>query len=99
MDINEIKEGDLLRIVLSGRIDTATAPKFQEAILKAFQKTNNLILDFEKVDYISSAGLRALLLGQKTAMSKQATMKLINVGDVVMQVLKISNFISMLTVE
>ena len=49
--------------------DTNTSPQLQSAILDAFQRSSHIVLDFEKVPYISSAGLRALLIGQKTANS------------------------------
>ena len=57
MEIQCIADQDIVTLILSGRIDTITSPKFQEEILKAFQKGNHLILDFNSVEYISSAGL------------------------------------------
>ena len=51
------------------------------------------------MEYVSSAGLRALLIGQKTAMSKRGSMKLVNVNQTVMHVLKMSGFQNILKVE
>jgi anti-anti-sigma factor len=99
MQISEKRENDVIIISIEGRVDTNTSPQLQEAILKSFQKVNKLVLDFEKCEYVSSAGLRALLIGQKTASSKKGAMKLIHVPDILMSVLKVSGFVKLLTIE
>jgi len=99
MQITEVRDNDVITISIEGRVDTNTSPQLQDAILKSFQKVNQLVLDFKDCAYVSSAGLRALLIGQKTANSKKGTMKLINVPDILMQVLKVSGFINILTIE
>jgi anti-sigma B factor antagonist len=83
---------------IDGRIDTNTSPQLQGEILKAFQKSKSVVLNFGKVSYISSAGLRALLIGQKTAASKGASMRLVNVPDVVMTVLETVGFSKILKI-
>lgn len=80
-------------------MDTNTSPQLQEMLLKAFQKGSRVILDFEQVEYVSSAGLRALLIGQKTANSKKGSMKLIHVQEAVQEVLNLSGFSAILTIE
>ena len=57
-----------------------------------------LTLDLEKLEYISSAGLRVLLAAHKE-MTKKGGMKLINVNEIVMEVLEITGFTSILTIE
>ena len=57
-----------------------------------------LILDFEKLDYISSAGLRVLLSAQKV-MNKQGEMRLIHVSDVVNEIFEVTGFCDILTIE
>lgn len=99
MKLVESREGDIITIAIEGRVDTVTSPDLQNAILKAFQKSNKLILDFEKCEYISSAGLRALLIGQKTATSKNGFMKLIKVSEIVLSVFEVTGFESILTIE
>lgn len=99
MTIEETRTGGRIQLNVDGRIDTNTSPQLQQVILKAFQKGSTVILDLQKVDYISSAGLRALLIGQKTANSKGGSMKLVHVCDSVMKVLKMAGFASMLTIE
>lgn len=86
-------------LAVEGRIDATNSKELQDAIIGAFQSTKNLAVDFEKVVYIASAGLRALLLGQKTAISKSGMMKLIHVCDDVMDVLRITGFDSALHIE
>ena len=99
MTIKETRTGDRIQLDVDGRIDTNTSPELQKAILQAFQKGSAVILNLEKTEYISSAGLRALLIGQKTANSKGGSMKLLHVCDTVMKVFQISGFASMLTIE
>ncbi len=99
MTLTEEFKEDKLVLSIEGRIETNTAPEFQNAVLGAFQKCSNVILDFEEVAYISSAGLRGLLLGQKTAQSKGGSMVLTNVNDAVMEVLKMTGFRSILTIQ
>lgn len=88
-----------IRLMVEGRVDTNTSPQLQQAILNAFQKSKCVVVDFLNVAYISSAGLRALLIGQKTATSKGGSMKLTNVGDTVNNVLVMSGFNKILTIE
>lgn len=88
-----------IRLMVEGRVDTNTSPQLQQAILNSFQKNKNIVVDFLNVAYISSAGLRALLIGQKTAASKGGSMKLTNVNNTVKSVLDMSGFSKILTIE
>lgn len=84
---------------IEGRVDANTSPILQEKLLLCFQANNGIILDFDKVEYVSSAGLRALLIGQKTAVSKGGSLKLINVTQMVMSVFEMSGFAGILSIE
>ena len=99
MNISETRSGDVIQIKIDGRVDTTTSPQLQNAILQAFQKGSKRVLDFSDVEYVSSAGLRALLIGQKTANSKGGSMTLVNVVDAVLQVFKMSGFSGILHIE
>ena len=57
-----------------------------------------LVLDFEKLDYISSAGLRVLLAAQKI-MNKQGKMKLVHVNETIMEIFEVTGFTDILTIE
>ena len=93
-----IKDNEAL-LQIDGRVDTNTSPQLQSAILNAFHRSSRLVLDFAKVPYISSAGLRALLIGQKTANSKRAVMELIHVSPTVMTILQSVGFADILTIR
>ncbi|MBO5246149.1 MAG: STAS domain-containing protein [Eubacterium sp.] len=99
MNITETRTEESIQLKVEGRVDTTTSPQLQNAILQAFQKGSKLILDFTEVEYVSSAGLRALLIGQKTANSKGGSMTLTNVPQAVMQVFQMSGFSGILTIE
>ncbi len=71
MNINETIGEDKIVLTVEGRVDRTTTPQLQDVILLALQKMSCLEVDFAGVDYISSAGLRALPMGHKTAQAKQ----------------------------
>lgn len=98
MTINTKQEGSQITLLIEGRVDTNTSPQLQSKILEAFRSAQKVVLDFEKVPYISSAGLRALLIGQKTAASKQGSMVMTHVSAPVMQVLEMVGFADILTI-
>ena len=84
---------------LVGRLDTITAPELHDDLIIAFDTAKMIVLDFTEIEYISSAGLRVLLIGEKHARSKNAQMKLINVSDDVMEILEMTGFSDKLTIE
>ena len=85
-------------IELVGRLDTTTAPVLDETVSGDIGDTKNLVLDLKGLEYISSAGLRVLLGAQKK-MQKVGTMKVINVCEEVMDVLEMTGFVVILTIE
>ena len=94
----ENKASDLDTLVLIGRLDTVTAPELEAELEKILPNTNALVLDMEKLEYISSAGLRVILKAQK-AMNTKGTMKLIHVGESIMEVFDITGFSDFLNIE
>ncbi len=98
MDINVIKEGKNLSIELEGRLDTTTAPQLEAKLKQNIIGCENLMMDFAKLEYISSAGLRVLLAAQKV-MNKQGNMVIKNVNDTIMEVFEITGFADVLTIE
>lgn len=92
-----LNEGNA-EVILEGRLDTTTAPSL-EGELKAFlPSVTDLVFDFEKLEYISSAGLRILLSAQKT-MNRQGTMKLIHVAPEINEIFEVTGFSDILTIE
>ena len=98
MQINYIKEESKLTASIEGRIDTMTAPELEKKFCEILDGVSELVLDMEKVEYVSSAGLRVILKVQKV-MFNQGTMKLINVNETVMEVFEITGFSDILTIE
>ena len=99
MSLNiEKKFSDVNTIVLSGRLDTVTAPQLEAELEKILSDSDALVLDMANLEYISSAGLRVILKAQK-AMNTKGTMKLIHVGESIMEVFDITGFSDFLTIE
>lgn len=85
-------------LMLEGRLDTVTAPELEKVINELVSNTKVLILDFIGLDYLSSAGLRVLLVAQK-AMSRKGELRIRNVNDVIMDVFDMTGFSAILTIE
>ena len=98
MTILQTKNEKALTIALEGRLDTTTAPELEAVLNDALAVTEELIFDFEKLDYISSAGLRVLLSAQKT-MNRQGTMKVIHANEMILEIFEVTGFADILTVE
>ena len=98
MNIEKKLEGQTLAIALEGRLDTTTSPDLEEVLSSSLAGVTQLVLDFAKLDYLSSAGLRVLLSAQKR-MNKQGSMKLVHVNDAVKEVFEITGFADFLTIE
>ena len=98
MEIKQTKCDNELVIVLEGRLDTMTAPQLEAELKGSLEGVQTLILDLEKLEYISSAGLRVLLSAQKV-MVKQGEMKLIHVNETVMEVFEVTGFSDILNIE
>lgn len=97
MNITKIKDDSKLTLQLEGRLDTTTAPMLEEELKQSLPEITELVLDFEKLEYISSAGLRVLLAAQKT-MNKQGEMCLTGVTESVREVFDITGFSDILTI-
>ena len=89
---------DLLVVRIEGRLDTTTAPQLEESLKASLQDVSRLELNFEKLDYISSAGLRVLLSTQKI-MNKRDGMVVRGANENVMEVFDVTGFSDILTIE
>jgi len=96
MKITKKLDNDALLIELEGRLDTNTAPQLEAEL--QLEGIEDLAFDFEKLEYVSSAGLRVLLAAQKT-MNKQGKMAIKNVNESIMEVFVITGFADILTIE
>ena len=98
MTINKTLNGKQLTIALEGRLDTTTAPELEQVLKESLDSVDALTMDFSKLDYISSAGLRVLLSAHKT-MSRKGGMKVTNVNEIVEEVFDVTGFADILTIE
>ena len=93
MDITKNKvvtpEGTVLNVSIDGRIDATNAEEFRDTISADLKRVNVLTLDFQNVDYISSVGIRSLLLLFKQLRRQDGRMEIININDQVREILKL----------
>lgn len=98
MEILKENNGNALLISVIGRLDTTTAPQLEDEIKDSIEGITDLTLDFAKLEYVSSAGLRVLLMAQKI-MNKQGSMVITNVNDDINEVFEITGFSDILTIQ
>ena len=98
MVINKNKTNDTLEFLIQGMIDTTSAPELEAELNSLTEDITNLIFNFEKLVYISSAGLRVLLKFYKK-MTAQGNIKITNVNESIMEVLEMTGFTDFITVE
>ncbi len=98
LNINKTIEDKTLTVALEGRLDTTTAPQLESELKSELAGVTTLVMDFEKLEYISSAGLRVLLSAEKV-MNKQGEMKVIHVSDVINEIFEVTGFSDILNIE
>ena len=98
MTIEIKRNADEIVIELGGRLDTTTAPALDKTISEDIANNQNLIIDFKKLEYISSAGLRVLLGAQKK-LQKNGSLVVKNVCEEVMEVLEMTGFADILVIK
>ncbi len=99
MTINYNRENDILQLDVEGKIDNYSYQDFQNALLRGFQESNSLILNLESVTHMSSVGLRALIIGQKTAQSKGGKLIVINADPAIKDILRVTGFDKILEIR
>ena len=97
MEIKKILEGEKLTLAIVGRLDTTTAPEFEAEVRTCLDGVKELVLDLEGTEYVSSAGLRVILLTQKL-MNSRGNMVIKNVCETVKEVFDITGFSDVLTI-
>ena len=98
MNIEKVIDGQIAKIIVVGRLDTQTAPELEKAVDDVASNIKELTFDMNGLEYVSSAGLRVILKAQKI-MNTKGSMKLIGVGDSIMDVFDITGFLDILTIE
>ena len=98
MTIEKKSGNESATLIVSGRLDTQTAPELEKELDGVLAGLKELTFDFTNLEYVSSAGLRVILKAQK-AMNAQGSMKLTGVNDSIMEVFDITGFLDILTIE
>jgi anti-anti-sigma factor len=98
MTINKTQDSGKFTIAIEGKLDATTAPEFQNVLIHAFDEAKEIALDFAKLAYISSAGLRVLLTGQKTAKAKGVSITILNVSQEIINIFNMTGFADILTI-
>lgn len=98
MNITKIENGTSLLLELEGRLDTTTSKELEVEVNTSFEGKTEVVMDFSNLVYLSSAGLRVILMAQKR-MNKQGSMKIKNINDTIREVFEITGFSDILTIE
>ena len=99
MNVEKIYNDKELTIKVDNQIDTVTAPDFENEINDEMGNFDSLILDFEKLEYISSAGLRVLIMTQKKLQPQSIPFKIINSPDMIKDIIKVSGLDNILDIQ
>lgn len=98
LNIEKVQEGSKLTVKLEGRLDTTTSPQLETELGSNLDGVTELIFDLQKLEYISSAGLRVLLSAQKT-MNNQGSMVVKNSIEEIREIFDVTGFSDILTIE
>lgn len=98
LNIRKTIENGNATFALEGRLDTVTAPELEKELRESLEGVRELTLDFSKLEYISSAGLRVLLAAQKL-MNQQGSLKVTNVNETIMEIFEVTGFSDILTIQ
>ena len=100
MDVTTERQDGVLSAQVGGRIDGSNAATFEEAIRKAIEESDRaVIMDFEQLSYISSAGLRAILVTAKSLWKQDTKFALCSLSDQIRRVFKSSGFDRMIAIH
>lgn len=93
MEIREERAGEIVILDLRGRLDSTTSGKFEKKLAALFDGGNKrIIADLSQLDYISSGGLRAFLVGAKRASREDGTLMLCSMQNQVKEVFDVAGF-------
>lgn len=100
MNIEKKQNGNEITLMPVGRLETTTAPQLEEQINAVLEDAEKLILDFQGLEYLSSAGLRVLLSTHKAFM-KRGSGKLVicHVNETIHEVFELTGFLDILNIE
>lgn len=99
MTVTKTTTDNVTTIAPEGMIDTVNSPAFEEAVDAVLAETSTIIMDFTKVEYISSSGLRVLLKAQKKVTANNGEMTVTNVNDSIKEVFEVTGFADILSIK
>lgn len=97
MRITRKDKNGVVTIALAGSLETGTSSELEVTLSKEVQTAKKIILDFDKLDYVSSAGLQVLLTAQRSCDARGIKMEIVKVNDVVKEVFELTGFNKILT--
>lgn len=98
MTIEKMKEGRKLTLAMDGRLDTTTAPQLEAEVTGSLTGVTELVLDFSRLEYLSSAGLRVILAAQKI-MNRQGKLLICHVNATILETFEVTGFCDIFTVQ
>lgn len=98
MKIDKTQHGSKLTLSLEGRLDSNTAPELESTLKASLEDVTELVLDLAGLSYLSSAGLRVILAGQKQ-MNKQGSMVIVGANETIMEIFQVTGFTEILTIQ
>ena len=98
LNIKKNTENGKTVFTLEGRLDTVTAPELEQTLKESLDGVGELVFDLKDLEYISSAGLRVLLMAQK-AMAGKGDMKVKNPNEIVSEVFEVTGFTEILNIQ
>ena len=97
--IVKTQDGTTLKVALSERLDTVSAPEFEALVVNQLGGITDLVIDVAELQYISSAGLRALLAAAKTMKAKRGTCVIVNASQSVLDIFEMTGFDQILDIR
>lgn len=98
MTIDSKRDGTALMLSVAGRLETATAPQLEEVLINSLEGITALTFDFHELEYISSAGLRVVLLAVKK-MKRYGLPVVKGANEIVKEVFEVTGFSDFLKIE
>lgn len=100
MEVNVFKQNDEIVVAIVGRIDTVTSPQLEKKIQPYLSEIGlTLIFECEKLDYVSSSGLRVILVAHKQISAKGGKFILRNLTSEVRSVIDLTGFSRIINIE
>ena len=91
--------GEEIQVALKGRLDTSSSPELETEFDELIPMQKPITVDMKELEYISSAGLRVILVAQKRVNANGTSMKFIYVNEIIMEIFDMTGFSDILTIE